>query len=555
MSESANNSTKSTPKKFDITVRKDGVFLTVMPPDEDGKKAEQLQIKMAVAEKKIVHVNFDLVEMALIEASGRQIKIADYDESVYHDGRADIRITEDGLRAFLTIIPAYCGREVTYEEILHKCELKNFVIGLKREIIRDMINNKIFDQEMLIAEGVKSVDGKNGRVDYKFEVKEELFKPLKNQDGTVDFRELNLVVNATKGELLSERIPPTSGKDGRRITGELITAKPGRAVVLQAGANTVLSEDQNKLYSIIDGQVLKTAKGAKVVPVYTVKGDVDFSVGNIDFVGSVFVKGRVLDGFTIRAQEDIIIAGNVEGAVLRAGGNIKIKAGVVGKERAFIEADGNIFAKFFEMATVRCAGNIYVGKAILHSNCTAGDSIIIKGNKATLIGGITRAGNLVESDIIGSPLSAKTYLEVGVDPGLLERIREVSDELRNHETNLKLLNQAVKTLRKQKKFTTLSPQKEKLLVKSDNTIGQISYEIGRLECEEEELMTKIHDCKDGEVRALNAIFPGVKITIATAIRYIKEPLKHCSLVFEGGEVTIAQLISTSDIKDSEDEDF
>jgi uncharacterized protein (DUF342 family) len=533
-------------QRFDITVRKDGVFLTVKPPDEKGRKADILQVKREIAEKHIVHVNFNIVEMALIDASGRSVKIAEYDSSVYHDGRGDIRITQDGLKAYLTLIPAHCGRETSFDNILKTCELKNFVIGVKREVIRDMVNNKIFNQEMLIAEGIPPVNGVNGRVDFKFELKDDILKPQENDDGSVDFRELNLIINATKGELLAEKIPPTPGKEGRRITGELIPPKPGREVLLQAGANTVLSEDRNKLYSVIDGQVLKTGKGVKVVPIYEVKGDVDFSVGNIDFVGSVFIRGRVLDGFTVRAQDDIIIAGNVEAAVLKAGGDIKIKSGVVGKEKAYIEADGNIYAKFFEMATVRCAGTIFVGKAILHSNCTAGDSIIIKGNKTNLIGGIARAGFLVESDVIGSPLSAKTYLEVGVDPSLLESIKKVSEELRNHHSNLKLLEQAVNTLHKQKKFAPLSPQKEQLLLKSENTIAQIHQEINRLTYEEQELNEKISECKDGEVRALHVIYPGTKVTIATAVRYIKEPLKHCSLIFKDGEVTVEQLLHVSE---------
>ena len=48
-------------------------------------------------------------------------------------------------------------------------------------------------------------------------------------------------------------------------------------------------------------------------PVYVVPGDVDFSTGNIDFIGSVKVMGSVRNGFSVKAEGNVEIMGRLEG--------------------------------------------------------------------------------------------------------------------------------------------------------------------------------------------------------------------------------------------------
>jgi len=44
------------------------------------------------------------------------------------------------------------------------------------------------------------------------------------------------------------------------------------------------------------------------MPVYEVDGDVDYGVGNINFIGSVVIKGSIRDGFSVVAGSDIRLA-------------------------------------------------------------------------------------------------------------------------------------------------------------------------------------------------------------------------------------------------------
>ena len=53
-----------------------------------------------------------------------------------------------------------------------------------------------------------------------------------------------------------------------------------------------------------------------------------------------------------------------------------------------------------------------VSDAIMHSNISAGQAIQVTMNKGLLVGGLSRAGALIEANIIGSHLATSTELEV-----------------------------------------------------------------------------------------------------------------------------------------------
>ena len=113
------------------------------------------------------------------------------------------------------------------------------------------------------------------------------------------------------------------------------------------------------LYSTIDGMVVRTDRDKiNVFPVYEVNGNVDYNIGNIDFIGTVVIRGNVLPGFKIRAAGDIRVTGGVEAAELEAEGSIDIIAGIVGQNKAFIKAGKNVKSSFIQDATIEVAGEL-----------------------------------------------------------------------------------------------------------------------------------------------------------------------------------------------------
>lgn len=145
--------------------------------------------------------------------------------------------------------------------------------------------------------------------------------------------------------------------------------------------------------SLVGGKVF-------VSDVYEVPADVDNSTGNIEYSGSVTVRGNVKGGFRISAKGDIVVEGIVEDAELYAGGQIIVKRGIHGMGKGVLQAGGNVLCKFIENAKV-ISGGYVDSEAILHSQVDAYSDVIVDGKKGFITGGIIRAGNLVSAKTIG----------------------------------------------------------------------------------------------------------------------------------------------------------
>jgi len=93
------------------------------------------------------------------------------------------------------------------------------------------------------------------------------------------------------------------------------------------GRNTVVSTDTLLVLADINGDVVLKNGIIHVVPLFTVKSDVDITTtGNIVFLGSVFVRGDVKSGVSVKAGGNVYICGRVEdGATVEAEGVLMVK--------------------------------------------------------------------------------------------------------------------------------------------------------------------------------------------------------------------------------------
>ncbi|WP_054859484.1 FapA family protein [Gracilibacillus sp. JCM 18860] len=105
--------------------------------------------------------------------------------------------------------------------------------------------------------------------------------------------------------------------------GNPIRQKKGVGVRTKAGKNVEIEEETNVFVATAEGQLSITTKFIHVFPLYELSGDLSLETGNIDFVGSVTIRGNVGTGYSVKAKGDLFISGLVEGgAFLQAGGEI-----------------------------------------------------------------------------------------------------------------------------------------------------------------------------------------------------------------------------------------
>ena len=114
------------------------------------------------------------------------------------------------------------------------------------------------------------------------------------------------------------------------------------------GRNYSLAGDELSVTAAMDGQPILKGKVIFVESVFIVQENVDYSVGNINFKGSVKVLGNVISGFSIKATDNIEIESVVEDRFRETGRDIFVKGGVLGANKGSIKAGRDIHMYFVE---------------------------------------------------------------------------------------------------------------------------------------------------------------------------------------------------------------
>lgn len=425
----------------------------------------------------------------------------------------------------------------SFEEIRKLLEEHQIVYGLDEEAISSFLKNPPVDTPVLLASGKLPLDGQDAQIEYVYDKKEGP-SPKQLEGGKVDLKDLNLNINVKKGDVLAQKTPPTPAEPGMKVTGEEIPGKEGRDKDFFVGKNTVVSEDGLQLLADMDGTISSAGSRLSVVENFTIRGDVDYSTGNIDFVGSVDIMGNILAGFKVKAQNDIQVAGVVEGAEMFAGGNVIIRRGIQGAEKAVIEANGSIEAKFVNGATLRAGEIIHISGPVMHSYVSAGDKIELIGKNGIGTGGEFYAGQGVELEQLGSDVGTATYVEVGLDPKMAARLQQIDEELESVEENLRKLEQAISTLNTMKeKQGSLPPEREKMLLGSIKTRYSLMGQVKKLRREQEGIQNQLNKSKGGGyIQVRGTVFPGVTIRIGKPILKVDRQLKHVTFRRQKGEI-------------------
>ncbi len=316
-------------------------------------------------------------------------------------------VSADGLKVYIRIESPDNQAELSCEEILDYLAEKNIVYGIRKDEIKNYCTKKEYSKELVAASGKEPVNGTDAQLVYDFDIsKENIF--IEDEDGRIDFRNLNNVINVTKDTVLCHIIPAKEGENGIDVYGKPVYYKPGKNVSFNCGKNTHISDDGLKLLASTEGCIEFKNNKVFVEGVYRVE-NVDNSTGNIDFVGSVIINGDVKEGFSVKAVGDIKVRGMVEGAFIESDSDIVISKGMNGMGKGTIYAKGNVTSKYIENAKIETLKTVYA-EVLINSNVKAADSIILRGSNAAIIGGTSEAVNVIYAKTIGSKTNLETNL-------------------------------------------------------------------------------------------------------------------------------------------------
>lgn len=517
---------------YRLYYEQEGVFLELMAPRGGGLPVDRNELLVVLKRKALEGMLGQEVGKLLEQGSGRAMIAPPQQEHLLGEEPL-VQISKDGLEATLTILPPEEGGALLDLEGLRAALAQaGVVFGIGEQALADLAAQKPHNTPHVVATGTPPVDGVDGVVTYHYS-QEDLGRPREDAEGKVDYRDLNLFVPVTEGQLLVSRTLAQEGTPGQTVTGKPIKQKPGREARLPKSKNTNINEDQTAFYAKTSGMVETIGGVVQVLNVYTVKQDVDMGIGNIDFDGNVQIVGNIIAGMHIRATGSITVGGVVEGSELVAGGNIELKRGIQGMDRGRITAGGNVTAMFIERATVSAGENI-LADTVIHSNISAGNALVLNGKRANIVGGSALAGKEIVAKTVGAESATKTELEVGFPPFKRNRIDVLEQELSRIDEELDKLSKLDVYLKKaaeagdESKAALYASVSESIL-QNNNTKAEYAEELQQLKAE-------LKSAVDGKVHVLGSIHPGCKISIGSGIYRVEREIPYSTFKFREGEV-------------------
>ena len=452
-----------------------------------------------------------------------------------------IEVSQDNMQAILRFYPASeTGNRTTMDSVIKDLRYHNIVYGIQMSVLQDhFMSDGIYCTDLVVALGKEPRHGTDAYIKYYFNTDVHA-QPTLKEDGSVDYFHLNMINPCKKGQLLAEIIPEDEGEYGTTIQGAKIRPRQVKKAHLEFGHNIEISEDRRKITSMVDGHVSMVDTKVFVSDVYEVE-NVDLSTGNIDFEGSVQVKGNVSSNFSIRAGGNVIISGVVEGAYIEAGGNIIIARGMNGMAKGSLKAGGNIVAKFLENTTASAGGYVST-ESILHSDVTASTEIQVTGKRGFITGGHVRAGQKIEVKTLGATLGAPTVVEVGVDPEkkaeymrLQKEISEIVKNIRNIQPVL------VNFAEKRSKGVRFTPDQINYIRNSAATMETQKKSLDEKNRRMQELQLEFNPQERAMVLVKGEVYPGTTIIIGDSSMQVKSTYQYCRFERIEGDVKATAL--------------
>lgn len=197
--------------------------------------------------------------------------------------------------------------------------------------------------------------------------------PHIDDSGHVDFHDLGSIPAVAAGDPVMRRHPPQPGAPGLNVLGEKLAAANGRDVQFAVRLQGVAQSRRPESASRRDGRSTASAAGRDL-------GRTDFWTrstcpsSNIDFPGSLVVRGDIRSGMRVHAGGDIAVQGVIESAHVSAGGDIRVQVrSWATRPRSTAcsalrttwqphtsPGTGNVNARYIENAVVEAQQSVYV---------------------------------------------------------------------------------------------------------------------------------------------------------------------------------------------------
>lgn len=447
------------------------------------------------------------------------------------DAEPQVFLTKSGTSAWVFVYPPVGhGRELDADMLRQALDRQKVSYGLQEEALNALpkAGDRYF-RLILAARGEKPVDGEDGYVEDEFPRTQE--RKLKvDEHNHVDYMNIEFIHNVSEGGVICRIFAETAGTPGRTVQDKAIPAKKGKSPDIPKGNNTRVSEDGKTLVATMAGHVEFSGRDFQVKPVLTIPGNVDFSVGNIDFLGDVRINGDVCSGFTVKASGTINVDGVVEASTVEAGKDLILAKGVQGNSQAVIRSHRNVFAKYLENSSIYARMNLET-ECLINCEVYCGGGVSVKSGHKSIIGGKVFAGHEVNAGVVGSRVGNQTEITLGGSPCDAFDYDALDREIESLEQMI------VRTERQPD-----SPDKADRLMKLQIQLVSAREKLRAMHEEQQDLENDMEEQPSGEQPSkvcrfrTDTVYPGTILTMGDQIHRFTEKLSPCHASLLEGEI-------------------
>jgi len=452
------------------------------------------------------------------------------------EDRIKVVVTPDRFSASVAI---YISKDnqapVTADMVRAALGTKGITTGIDDDAINNLVEDVRYNEMTVVARGTQPVPGEDGKLIFKFDPV-PTFAPREDENGRIDYKDINFIQSAVAGQILVEKKPLTNGTPGVDVFGKEIPSRPGRDVRLPTGLNTTVSEDGLKLVASIDGSIVFASQRVNVNSVHTIGGDISIITGNIKHNGSLIIRGKIESGFEVHANGDIEVGNTVADAKVISGGNIMIKGGLLGSRSGLVQAAGDVHCKYVDDQVIVSGHAVTVGGELFNGIVTAKTRVVVTGSKGRIVGGRIMAGDEIRATFLGSENGTKTELQVAYEPNLMKRYHELIAEIKHFEENAQRVKESLFVFHRMKMDNKLSPERAEAMKRLEEF--QVSYPEQRLAYDErkQDIEAEIQKNQSARIIAEQRVYPGVVLQFGIIYREIKDEMGPSCFMLSGGSV-------------------
>ncbi len=448
-----------------------------------------------------------------------------------------ISISQDSMTAYLRLPEPLQGQNYQLEDVKAVLESAGVKVGIDEEAIKKMLDYGIYNRTMAVATGKAPQNGIDGYYEYKFQRQLD-GKPRINEDGTVSYA-VQLFELVQQDQVIAIYHPAVRGENGYTVKDAPVRAKLGRELPPLRGRGFTCQEDGVTYVASITGKIDVINDKVTILPVYEVKSDVDVNTGNIDFRGDVIIHGSVFD-IEIRATGTVSIDGTVQGASIYSNKGIIVRGGVLGNGKSVIDSKGNVSAKFFEFATIRCKGDVTADN-LLNSNVYCEGKAMVLSKKGCIVGGSVHAVSGIEANSIGNNAEIRTHVLVGNGGEVRRNMEELHHNIAVAVANLQKADQV---LQKFAEFEQKTGQSCKDDPRRVQLVRLRVRDMARKAADEESLRkleNMLVNAQGANIKVRKRVYPGVNVSIDTYDTACKDIFEDIIFLKEQGNIVMRRL--------------